>query len=370
MHDQQGSNFSGTDHFFANESANITTLKRAKLDFYCQQIASFDDIFNYLKKQKVADFEAPLIPYSINCFLTEHLPQADLALQRLLPHLLAQSMPVIPELDTCYPATISLPLQSKTECYVALLIDVLGNKLALQPYEQHCDQENVTERQHALQAGKISSLLGMSREDVIAMTFHDIARPSISNATHGHIHHCKEGSQILKPLNLSIDYAGLHALAKHLLLLFCPAYKQLISPTSYRSFKMQVATLFTTEIEALRDLSSLELAKTVYKIMLMRLVDDTSKVSELVLKEECGQDSVQYMDDYCIEQLVRNQLCSQMALLKTTEPFEKNIDEAIRLLLRAKSFSLNPGLYEKFAPILQELEPTECPLPLQSITLT
>lgn len=350
MYQQLQSDPSNPHQFFAVDD-NLFALKKATLMHYCQHIAPFEKIIKTLQENGLFD-SVSTVDYSINDFFTEFMQPPTNHLRMLLPELLAKPLPEFSSTTMPIPADFPEALQKKIEYYIALIVDVLSNQLAQKPYEQRCDQENVTERQHALQAGKICLLIGLPLDETIAMLLHDIARPSIDNAAHGHIHHCTEGSTILKPLGLSIDYAGLHAFAKYLLFNFCPDYKTLISTTSHYSLKIQSANL-AQQIESLKGLSSNELAKILYKIMFMRLIDDMSKVPEQLLQNLCDGE-VKYFDNATIKTMLHKQIYSEIARLSADPIFETNLDQAMELLLRAKSFSLNPSLYECFEPVIEQ----------------
>lgn len=232
--------------------------------------------------------------------------------------------------------------------YLDLISDVLNNQLAHRLYEAGVpEHENVTERQHAFQAAKIGMLLGFSDSEVLAMSLHDIARPTVHDETHGHQHHCQEGDDILKPLGLAIDYSYLHAFAKFLLNEFCAPYQALISPVSQTSLVVQ-KTKFKEQAQRLLKLPPEALAKTLLQIMLMRLIDDMSKVPA---------DLGFIGDEHLIEAKLKILLAIQMErhLLRLTlsnenkeivfNTFKHQLDQAIHLLARAKKYSNNPSIY-------------------------
>jgi len=389
------------DSFFSYPDDNLTTLRKATLSLYCNEIVDFEKIIDKLKKQHF--FTS--LQGTTGCItdFTKNLKQSEL--DTPLPQLLAKPLPIIEEYklsptalklssdptsrglsagssdpgierDFWIPRTsrgtsgtlnlmavkqnpcsqLSKPLDVTINCYIDMLIDVLNNKLAKKPYENINDLENVTERQHALQAGKIALLIGLPLNDVIALLLHDIARPSINDPTHGHANHCFEGSTILKPFGLSTDYAGLHAFAKYLLFHCCPDYKDLISHTSRYTLAIQSKNM-ASQIESLNNLDASALAPVLYKIMLMRLIDDMSKVPDCELQKIAGNQQIENLDDVMIKKMLSQQIMTHMENLsgeKQMNQFKEELEDALRLLLRAQEYSSNAELYTQYHDVINE----------------
>lgn len=344
-------------------SGNIPALKKANLKLYCDAIPDVSTMLPALQEQGLLANKTP-VNYSMKDYLREHA-YLEACFSQSPFELLSQPLP-----DTFkrLPETIALPsafddtdLICKLEFYLALIIDILNNKLAQQPYEAVKHRENVTEQQHALQAGKISALLGMSLADVLAMLLHDIARPSINDPDHGHSNHCEEGRKILLPLGTT-NYAGNHAFAKYLLFHYCPPYKALISTVSKESLTIQTDTL-QAQIHELMQLDGKPLAEAIYTLMFMRLMDDMSKAPEWKLTKMRAGEKPDYFDDLTIVRMMRIQLLTHLQNLaenskdidSTVADFKKQLDESLALLLRAQEHSNSPSLYKIYEDICDSL---------------
>jgi predicted HD phosphohydrolase len=247
-------------------------------------------------------------------------------------------------------------LSEKIKFFINVVIDILNNELAQRNYEAGVlDQENVSEREHGLQAGKIVFLLGSPLDHVLAMLLHDISRPSILSEVHSHVHHHKEGHIILAPLGLSIDYTLHHGVAKYFLKKMCPLYGKLISSVSQQSLAMQEKML-EEQFRILEKMDPDSRAAFVYKIMFMRLIDDFSKVPTLTLKTK-----PEYFNDNFIEQMIQTQISRHLNKLlvhnnnpeQTVTEYERKLDEALDLMIRAKEYSHHPELYQQHQPMLR-----------------
>lgn len=364
MKGRESTTYGNSSVLFPAVSANILALQESYLDLYCSNIEDFADILPILHKKGLFKHIEP-IPYSMCDFLKAYFSDAS-PYARLSPmHLLAKPLPhsdffqPLAETDTV-PAlftSLSKPIHS----YMAVLGEILNNQLAQRPYENLRDQENVTEQEHALQAGKIALLLGMQSSDVLALLFHDVARiPTADNALHGHSNHCEEGSTILSPLGLTVDYSGQHAFAKYLLYAFCPEYKALISPVSTFSLSIQEKKLQQSCL-ALQNMDAKQLANFMFQIMFMRLIDDMSKVPELELRKLLGGEKTDYFTSDMIQTLVKNQLFSTLKNLaensnnaeETVRDMEAKLEAALSLMLKA------PDLYDKYKDRIGTPKPTQ-----------
>ncbi|KTC87277.1 hypothetical protein [Legionella drozanskii] len=381
--------FTSPTVFFTPVSQNLLVLEKATLKSFIDAIPDFADMLTELKKKGFFK-DKELKEYTMLDFIAESFgtnsPDMDISAAQLLVKELSDTkilLTRVPETEeteekeNCEAAeseTITqeqlgllAPFVREINCYIDLLYDVLNNNLAQKPYEKTEDQENVTELQHALQAARISFILQMSLSDILALLFHDIARPSVNDAEHGHENHCKEGSTILDPLGLDIDYSGYHAFAKYLLYTFCPPYHGLISQTSVYTLGFQDKD-WSAQIAGLNELDSLSLAKSLFKIMLMRLIDDMSKVPESQLKNSYDESPSRYFDESQIKKMLRKQILTHLNQQATPssnreatiQEVQGKLEAATLLLLRAKDFSMNERLYKQYAdvvdPLLEVLE--------------
>ena len=201
----------------------------------------------------------------------------------------------------------------------------------------------------------------MQLDDILGLLLHDIARPSIDDALHGHSNHCVEGHTIVSPLGFSTDYTGNHAFAKSLLYTFCPSYKDIISDASRHSLKIQAQGGW--DVSELNDLSSCDLAFTIYKLMFMRLIDDMSKVPPMLLKKRRDGCEPDYFSSEFIQKMLLKQMITYLKSMVVdgaesiglVKEMEGKLDAALILLLRAKSYSTHPELYEKHHEIIGPL---------------
>lgn len=246
-------------------------------------------------------------------------------------------------------------LNAEIAAYIALIIDVLNNELAQKPYENINDRENVTEREHALQAGKLAYMFGFALDDILAMLFHDIARPSIHDPAHGHINHAKEGSSILAPLGLSVGFSASHGFAKYLLMEFCPPYKKLISKASRYSLGIQIERL-EAEITALKEMDALSLAHNSYKLAFFRILDDMSKASNSLLATYLAGAEVEYFSNGLIKNMLIKQFCAHLKTIPHTptaiQEMQNRLSTAISLLARAREYSQHPEIYPSIEHLL------------------
>ncbi|WP_133139879.1 hypothetical protein [Legionella genomosp. 1] len=349
------------DDLFVQISKNYRNLLKTNLAVYLNEFPDFPELLELLKKKGFFKGKEA-IPYTAADFI-KSLNLSEQQLQATPVELLASSSPILDEAkEYTFPAELS-DLHQALNCYVELITDVLQNKLAQKPYENPGAQENVTEQEHALEAGKLSLILLNRLEYVLALLCHDIARPSINDPVYGHSRHCQEGSDILAPLGLSLDYAGHHAFAKYLLYLCCPSYKQLISNTSKSTLKIQEQGL-SAEIEDLNSMDVQSLAKTFYMLMFMRLIDDESKVSIIDVKRQLRGRPLDFFDAETIQTLVCRQLGRHLqerlakgeAIQEVRDAIELKLNKAFTLLLRARDASNAPQLYEKYKSVLDEIK--------------
>lgn len=246
-----------------------------------------------------------------------------------------------------HPLSIHDSLDSKIQSYVSILCDIFKNKLSERNYEPGiASQENTSERQHGLQIGKIAYLLGMKLDDVLGLLLHDIARMTVDGDDHGHAVHHLEGSVILAPLGLETNYTFFHGFAKYLLNEFCPAYESLISPVSKLSLQVQKKSL-EPQIEALDKLNDETLAHHIQKMMFSRLLDDLCKVPEqelIAVLQPLGRE-IEYFNNITMLHMLFMKFSPYQNTNITPELNDK-LDAALNLMLRAKEFSYNPGLYD------------------------
>ena len=336
-------------------SHNLQALRVANFAGYCASIPAFKEILKGLQAKGWLTTNASC-HYSMINFLQDVAIDSDLDLSPV--KILAQPLPeflvqISEEEKQPFPEAFKT-LESKLENYEELLIETLNNKLAQQDYEEGIPtQENVSERVHALQAGKIASLV-MPPENILPMLLHDIARPTNSDQEYGHAHHCNEGSDICAPLGLSINYTLYHALAKYLLFHFCQPYTQgmtpetkgLISPVSTYSLPKQTESLGLL-LTGLQTLEPIRMARFFYSIMFMRLIDDFSKVPVSELSRELRDKDTEYFSDKLMANLFRKQLvihlhqldASQEDIFLVLRKYELKLDVAISLLMRARQFT-------------------------------
>jgi predicted HD phosphohydrolase len=349
---------------FKPVSQNVLALRKSTLAKYCSAMCNFSVMLEALQEQGLCKDHQP-ISYSMDDFLNTYFIDSSPFLSMSPIHLLANELSeTVSEADDI-PEMFS-SLSNEIDCYLAMLIDVLNNQLAQKPYENVCDNENVTEQEHALQAGKIALITGMHACDVLALLFHDIARPSVNDPLHGHANHCKEGGIILSPLGLEVDYSSYHALAKYLLYTFCPPYKELISTVSEYSLGIQKKNLQEQFME-LNQLSSQQLAPFLFQIIFMRLIDDMSKVPALELRKITGDKQVDYFNRQMIEVMLKKQMMAHFHLLAhqsknkddSINQMKEKFDAAILLMLRARKYSNHSSLYEKYHAIIDLLEERE-----------
>ena len=328
-------------------------FSKTPLSFYLSNMPFFPDMLSELNKEGLF-LGKEYCSYKMEDFLKTYFKDSKSALEETPLSLLTKPLkqpPIASELSFALCPKPFLKLLPPISLYIEMICDVLNNELAQKPYEKLADREYVTEKVHALQAGKISYHLNMTAEDVLALLFHDIARPSINDPEHGHSKHAQEGSTILAPLGLSTDYAGHHTFAKFLLFKFCPQYKHLISATSQHTLKIQSKDL-GSQLGELNEFTSPKLAFELYKIMFMRLmVDDMSKIpfsSELSVEE-----APEYFNNERIKTMLNQQITTHLlsmlnhstSLPETIFAFERKLTSAISLLQRAEKYSFNPGLY-------------------------
>jgi predicted HD phosphohydrolase len=334
--------------FFATVPHNLTALSNSSLQMYLDRIPPIAQILERLIPGYLCENEF-IKDYTIYDFLRERQYLANPFLMATPASMMQTDLPLT---DDTRPTLLDcpdnmLPLRDKIQSYIHMIIDVLNNELADRMYEAGLpEQENVSERQHALQAGKIAILLRMLDGEVLEMILHDIARSTVDDAGHGHQHHCKEGDDIVAPLGLPTDYAWHHALAKHLLFEFCEPYQQLISQVSVLSLQVQ-KNKFAEQAKRLNMLSDEELGMKIYQLMLMRLIDDVSKVPDLLLTEKPN-----YLDDERLQNRLTKQMNLQLRLLNARDDFEvaigvfeKKLNLAIEHMQRAKGYSRHPEIY-------------------------
>src|SRR3990167_2871645 len=347
-----------THCFFSRASHNLTQLKTAKLGVYFRAIPNCTTLLKALNSKGQFLGKEPLT-YDANQFLQEEIPQHSFLEKtpiELMNHSLRGTSFHSDSSQLERILTQSLPkefksLNRKITFYILLIEDVFTNKLAQRNYESGLPEyENVSEQLHGLQAGKLATLLGFSRNEVLAMLFHDLARPTHEQDDRGHASHHSEGHHILMPLGLSTSFAWYHAYAKFLLKELCEPYPTLLSPVSHRSLTLQKQNMLE-QIANLHQHNSQALAKTLYKLMFLRLIDDFSKIPQMALNK-----NVEYLTQDKIRHLLLVQIiehCEKMAKSvknkkQTAGVFNNQLEIAMAHLLRPQAFSNNPALYREF----------------------
>ncbi len=332
-----------------------TDFSKIPLSFYTSNMPSFAVMLNELNKESIF-LGKECISYTMEDFLKAYFKDSRSPLEEAPITLLTKPLKLVDIASELSPTLCPKPflkLVPTINLYIEMICDVLNNELAQKPYEKLADREYVTEKVHALQAGKISHHLTMAEDDVLALLFHDIARPSINDPEHGHSKHAQEGSIILAPLGLNTDYAGHHTFAKFLLFSFCPDYKALISTTSKHTLKIQCKDL-SSQLSELNSLTSPELAFELYKIMFMRLIDDMSKIPFSSALSE--KEAPEYFNNEHIKSMLHQQIYLYLYTIVDDSAslfaFEKKLTSALSLLQRAEKYSLNPGLYAEQQPHL------------------
>lgn len=358
---------SSSPRFFSTVPHNLQHFHKTNLNQYCKQIPAFPTLLTKLQL-KGQFLEKKPVSYSMDLFLTQKISNPHF-LNYVPTQLMSQTLPAAQTTaSACENATQlkesldhKLPsafkrLSNKLAFYLLLLVDVFNNKLAQRHYEPGVpDQENVSERLHGLQAAKLATLFGLPRDLILAMLFHDLARPTHEDATHGHSNHHLEGDHILAPLGLSLSYTGYHAYAKFLLRELCPPYQDLLSPVSALSLSVQNKKM-ESQLSKLNQLDSLSLAKNIYQLMFLRLFDDLSKVPALALDKK-----VQYLTDSAISRMLFDQLSAHLNELaksgkdlhQVVVTMEDQLEVAMDLLLRPKEYSNNPQLYKHFWQLIE-----------------
>lgn len=159
--------------------------------------------------------------------------------------------------------------------YLTNLISALYNDLSKRFYDPKSGGENITEGEHAKQAAKIAIQLGLPLDDVLAMLFHDISRCTVDSVAHSNQYHSLESHIVITPLGLRLPFAKFHTFAKFLLQSSQKYSNDLLSPFSQQSMGIQKSYL----AQHLRELQQQQhLHEFLYTIMLMRLIDDQSKL--------------------------------------------------------------------------------------------
>jgi predicted HD phosphohydrolase len=352
--------FSSSPVLFQSLPQSLIALEQTSIKKILNEMPSYPIILAQLQEQGLFLDKQPT-DYTIQQFLETHLKtNLDQSSFQLLMKPLPEQQSDKTRLALAVEYPKELPhagLRPKIDCYIDVLCDVLSNQLAQKPYEQLSDRENVTEREHGLQAGKIAYLLGMDLDDVLALLFHDIARPSVNDPKYADVHHAREGGIILLPLGLSIDYSSSHAFAKYILHAFSPAYRELLSATSLRTLSLQAKDL-SGQLGELNALNDSQLADAIYKIVLMRVIDDQSKAPTAELTQRLQGNKPDYFTDEGIKKMLHTQMAMHLARLtksgieKTMSSLEAKLDASIALLLRVKEHSLHPDLYEKHHQII------------------
>lgn len=350
---------------------SLQALEQTTIEKILTEIPAYPTILAKLQEQGLF-LDKKSSDYTIQQFLEKHFHHSKLALNCSSFQLLTKPLSDVwaktkLAADDGYPVELATyALFGLVDCYIDVLCDVLENQLAQKPYEQLSDRENVTEREHGLQAGKIAYILGMSLDDILALLFHDIARPSVDDPKHADKHHALEGGIILSPLGLSIDYSSSHAFAKFILHTFSPAYRELISSTSLRTLALQAKDL-PAQLGDLHSLDGEQLADAIYKIVLMRVIDDNSKAPTLELTKRLEGVEPDYFNDKLIKRMLNKQMAMHLHQIisqsedkdKMIKLFEEQLGAAISLLLRAKGYSLHPEIYDDYHQIISGLLPNE-----------
>lgn len=355
---------------------SLQALEQTTIEQILTEIPAYSTILAKLQEQGLF-LDKKSSDYTIQQFVEKHFHQSKSALSCSSFQLLTKPLPDADALaktmlaaDDGYLVELaSYALFGLVDCYIDVLCDVLENQLAQKPYEQLSDRENVTEQEHGLQAGKIAYLLGMSLDDILALLFHDIARPSVDDPKHADKHHAIEGGIILSPLGLSIDYSSSHAFAKFILHTFSPAYRELISSTSLRTLALQAKDL-PAQLGDLHSLDGEQLADAIYKIVLMRVIDDNSKAPTLELTKRLEGREPDYFNDELIKAMLHKQMVAHFHQIMSQPEskdtmiklFEEQLGAAISLLLRAKEYSLHSAIYNDYHQIIRGLLPNEAKL--------
>lgn len=331
------------------QAHNLKPLKNTHLKHYLEAILPLSEIITQLQARGLFK-NVSKIDYTMAQFLKEKGLDENPVLKFTAVEMIKANTALHPSLmDPTFhcPKEFSA-LKPKISFYLDVIHDVLNNQLAQRMYEAGVpEHENVSERQHALQAAKIASLLKLSNAEILALGFHDIARMTHDNESHGHANHGKEGDDITQPLGFSVDYSYLHTFAKQLLFEFCPPYKELISPVSAESLKIQTEK-FVEQAMRLEVMPAEALMKCLCQIMLMRLIDDMSKVPDSL-----ALDTSKEALDKTLQRLLPTQMEINLRKLalqadnetEMLEQFEQKLDVALALLTRAKDYSKNPTLY-------------------------
>jgi predicted HD phosphohydrolase len=273
-------------------------------------------------------------------------------LQLTAPHLL--NMPIkhhhenLKDLNLIFPDKLN-KISHKLTDYSTMLLNVMGNKFSQRDYELDLsEKENISERRHADQATKIGLQLGLSDDLLLALFFHDVGRVTHSSVSYGHKHHAYEGSLILKPLSL-FNYTGYHAFAKFLLNKFCASYEELISPLSKKSLAIQEVDFSQIKIMLAKVEPEL-LLRFCYKIMILRLIDDLSKIPDELLNSMTPDE--RYLTHDEIKSLIIKKLTTECQCLVNTKSedyqlYENDLDVALSLLHRADQYLQSENIATK-----------------------
>lgn len=322
------------------------------LTYYLNQIPTFPELLKKFQAQGLfLDIEP--VDYCMDDFLIAYFGTIPEALKLLPSELLIKPLkegPVsLKSLTDPKVCNLDLPKEiwDKIDAYIDKDCEALDSHLGQRIYEKKSDQEKVTEREHASEAGKLAYQLGMKLGDIIALEAHDIARVTEPDPSYCHVHHAKEGGIILEPLYLSPPplkfepiYSTLHTLAK-LGLTFCPAYLNLISEASINSLALQSQD-WSTEIEILKPYKGKEFATILYKNIFMRLIDDLSKVPTAELQKKLGGQDPEYFDQPTFKEMMKQQMITNLnyvaeqgiSLTKIVDYLKASFDKAFHLLNR------------------------------------
>ena len=90
--------------------------------------------------------------------------------------------------------------------------------------------------------------------------------------------------------------------------------------------------------------------------MFLRLIDDMSKVPESLIKQSMLDQKPEYFSDMHIRKMLVKQMITHLKTMPGTPAnlslMKDKLHGAFELLLRAKTYSLNPTLYITHEPIL------------------
>lgn len=311
---------------FSKSFHNLSAFKRP-LNYF---LDFFPKPTQLLKRRGIPETSSNLTIHNVL-----HEMKVDQSKLKLSPQILVNE--VIPHrpfpLHTLnIPSHLSL-LQKQTDDYIYHLLAVMKNELSTKNYEEHLpDEENVSERDHANQAAKIGLMLGLSSELQLVLYTHDQSRLTCL-PDYGHEHHTEETHKLIKPLGI-FNYTEYHAFAKFLLHELCSPYQMLISQVSKTSLSRQ-QNHFAAKWENLNKMPADDFVRFCYQIMLLRLIDDSSKVPAHLIIQKSLDDV--YLTESEIKSLIHKSLNKRFLELSSelVAEYSLELNEALTLLNRA-----------------------------------